>query len=725
MRIKRKNGLKIAAITIALLLCLALAVGITGAWYQAKRQATGTLSMDQGIIIDYKGFNGSETGATWERGTTFELFSTKAGKVQPGAHIKVNPASIKANAKSVNFYARVRLEYKFYNGEVEVTLEDPTVLIKASNLFGSNWEFSSMAAPKDYYYYVENGTTTFKTMEAGADFVELIQSNAEFIIEGEGFVGADNNGASGGFVVDETTSINKIVVNLVLETLQGDADPATEDWKLTGSSDDPTEVIEDFVSNDLRNSSGNILDSTSTDLIENTSYQVVDKSGNGYQFTYYLNSETKTISITGTVGSPTKIDIPSKIVVGGTEYFVNLISTSAFRYSRSLTSVTISEGMTEISASAFQGCTKLTSITLPDSIAKIGEHAFDECSSLISINIPKSLTEIAYYAFYHCSSLQSLIIPDNIKTIAICAFAGCSGLTSVTIGNGVTTIKENAFSRCTSLSSLTIPVNVTSIEKDAFTACSGLNSIKVADGNSKYFSTNNCLIETASKTLILGCKTSVIPEDESIVTMIGYEAFAYQTDLKLITIPGNIINIGASAFRDTGLNSVTLSNNIQSLNDYIFAYCKNLKTIVIPDSITNIGNNVFQGCSNLQSITLPNSIQNIGESMFNDCTSLTSITIPNSVTNIGRWAFCNCSSLTKIELSESVINIQERAFQGCSSLTEIVIPSSVTDIASYAFNNCNNLTTQIGDGWVRTRDNTAVDAKTLLKDIGYDAIKRA
>ena len=36
MRIKRKNGLKIAAIAIALLLCLALSVGITGAWYQAN-----------------------------------------------------------------------------------------------------------------------------------------------------------------------------------------------------------------------------------------------------------------------------------------------------------------------------------------------------------------------------------------------------------------------------------------------------------------------------------------------------------------------------------------------------------------------------------------------------------------------------------------------------------------------------------------------------------------
>ena len=46
MKIKTSKGLKVVIIAVALLLCLALAIGITGAFYQAKRQATGTLSMD-------------------------------------------------------------------------------------------------------------------------------------------------------------------------------------------------------------------------------------------------------------------------------------------------------------------------------------------------------------------------------------------------------------------------------------------------------------------------------------------------------------------------------------------------------------------------------------------------------------------------------------------------------------------------------------------------------
>ena len=226
MKIRRKNGLKIAAITIALLLCLALAVGITGAWYQAQRQATGTLSMDQGIIIDYKGFD--KTGdewSKWERTATLPLFTTT--NAQPGEQITVNAAGIRANEKSVNFYARVKLTYKFYNvsgeTETEVTLANTSDLITTSpNFFGTNWVDGGST---DGYYYYATGSTLNKFEKGAAattPFVNLFADGAYLEIAGENFVGADNNGEGGGFVVGDT-SINKIEVYLTLETLQGDA----------------------------------------------------------------------------------------------------------------------------------------------------------------------------------------------------------------------------------------------------------------------------------------------------------------------------------------------------------------------------------------------------------------------------------------------------------------------------------------------------------------------
>ena len=650
MQVKSKNGLKVVIIAIALLLCLALAIGITGAFYQAKRQATGTLSMDQGIIIDYKGFNGSETGATWERGTTFELFSTKAGEVQPGAHIKVNAASIKANAESVNFYARVRLEYKFYNGETEVTLEDPTVLIKTSNLFGSNWEFSSMAAPKDYYYYVENGTTTFKTMVAGADFVELIQSNAEFIIEGEGFVGADNNGASGGFVVGNT-SINKIVVNLVLETLQGDATAEQAKalgWEITTGGTEGENVVEltpeDYTSTTTTD------DATGEEKTIYTPSETFVEKNPKYAFTFSLNDADKTATITGPVGRPTELDIPSKIIVNGQDYTTTSIGYRAFYGCTSLTSITIPDSVTSIGMYAFRDCTGLTSITIPDSVTSIGSWAFMSCSGLTSINVdsknPKyhsagnCLIETARNALIAGCKNSEIPSDGSVTSIGYSAFYGCTSLTSITIPDSVTSIGMYAFRDCTGLTSITIPDSVTSIIQDAFRACTGLTSINVDSKNTRYHSAGNCLIETDSKKLIAGCNNSVIPTDGS-VTCIAGSAFEGCSGLTSITIPDSVTSIGSWAFYNcSSLEEIKVAEGnanyhsagnclIETASKTLITGCKN-SVIPTDGSVTSIGEYAFYGCTSLTSITIPDSVTSIGNNAFESCSGLTSVTIDSA-----------------------------------------------------------------------------------------------
>ena len=251
MKIKTNKGLKVTIFAVVLLLCLALAVGITGAFYQAKRQATGTLSMDQGIIIDYNGFDktAAEGWATWTRGVTLPLFKTN--DAQPGEQIAVNAAGIRANEKSVNFYARLKLDYKFYNvvksateggqeqeTKTPVELADATKLIKTSSSFWANSWVDGGGA--DGYFYYATGTTLNKFAKTSTTFVDLFATDAKFIIEGEGFKGATSDGEGGGFVVDGTsTSINKIEVYLPLETLQGDVSVEelnTMGWKINVSS---------------------------------------------------------------------------------------------------------------------------------------------------------------------------------------------------------------------------------------------------------------------------------------------------------------------------------------------------------------------------------------------------------------------------------------------------------------------------------------------------------
>lgn len=100
--------------------------------------------------------------------------------------------------------------------------------------------------------------------------------------------------------------------------------------------------------------------------------------------------------------------------------------------------------------------------------------------------------------------------------------------------------------------------------------CSSLESITVIDGHPKYHSAGNCLIETETKTLIAGCKTSVIPVDGS-VTKIGNSAFMQNGGLESISIPEGVTEIGNSAF-------------------YL---CNNLRSIILPHSLKKIGQQAF------------------------------------------------------------------------------------------------------------------------------------
>ncbi len=520
---------------------------------------------------------------------------------------------------------------------------------------------------------------------------------------------------------------------------------------------------------------------------------------------YSLNSDGTGYTVTG-IGTctDTELIIPSEYNAKP----VTSIGNAAFIGCTGLTSVTIGNSVTSIGGYAFGGCTGLTSVTIGNSVTSISIFAFTYCSGLTSIIVDEgntkyhsagnclietatktlilgcktsviptdgSVTSIGNGAFEGCTNLTSITIPDSVTSIGNYAFDGCTGLTSIIVDEGntkyhsagnclietatktlilgfktsviptdgsVTSIGEVAFMGCTNLTSITIPDSVTSIGVHAFAGCIGLTNIIVDEGNTKYHSAGNCLIETATKTLILGCKTSVIPTDGS-VTSIGNFAFSYYTGLTSITIPDSVTSIGSSAFYGcSGLTSVTIGNSVTSIGNYAFDGCTGLTSVTIPDSVTSIGNYAFDGCTGLTSITIPDSVTSIGSDAFSDCngltsisgsatnvstvakqakptsfivditsgtsidnsafkgcTGLTSVTIPDSVTSIGNSAFSGCTGLTSITIPNSVTSIGDSAFFGCSGLTSITIPDSVTSIGSQSFSYCTGLTSvTIGNG---------------------------
>ena len=750
----RTKKLKIAIIAIALLLCFALAVGITTAFYQAQRRAMGSVKMDQGIIIDYKGFNkGDENIWQREATTTFKLFEER--DAQPGEQIYAYPAGIRANAESVDFYARLKLEYSFYNvvGDVEtpVALANPKSLITTSStFFDSNWVVST-----DGYYYYGAGTVLNKFSKDATNYIDIFAKDgegnvvAQFLIEGANFVG-ETAGEGGGFVVNGT-AINKIVVLLTLETLQGDADAAAEGWKITKSSDQTIDVsgeteaditIDDIISGD-RDGEITIAGDPAQPLTitigskafygcsklkltlsnsENIEYRIAtDAFSTGATIMYGIDNVSSKLINPSTSGHTTVgfdgrwqvsapglyLFLPSPITPTtssygdfqytddqGTWYF-DLIDSNG-------NTVTLSSN-NNMSVSTLGASTYANTNTYSAKLRK-----FVPNEGITIVNIPKfigisqesnkyAVTEL-YYTFQNCSGLTSITIPDSVTCIGGYAFYCCINLTSITIPDSVTSIGTNAFQNCIGITSITIPDSVTSVGESAFYGCSNLTSITIPDSvtSIEQYAFNDCS----------GLTSITIPDS---VTSIGERAFNRCSGLTSITIPDGVTSIGDAAFSGcSSLTSIIVASGntkyhstgnclIETVSKTLITGCKNSE-IPTDGSVTSIRYGAFEGHSGITSITIPNSVTSIGMYGFRACTGLTSITIGNGVTSIGNAAFEFCSGLTSIDIPEGVTSIGDWAFSGCSGLTTITIPSSVSSIGDGAFAGCSGLTSVVVKG---------------------------
>lgn len=171
-----------------------------------------------------------------------------------------------------------------------------------------------------------------------------------------------------------------------------------------------------------------------------------------------------------------------------------------------------------------------------------------------------------------CDPNNTEILEEDIELI---------GLVSVIIGNCTTSIGGYVLSNASSLSSVTIGSAVTSFDYGFTQGSTGLTNIAVDSNNATFDSRNNCnaIIETATNSLVRGCKTTIIPN--------------------------SVIHIGEAAF----------------------AHCYALSSVTIPNGVTTIGNNAFYSCSGLTSVTIPNGVTSIDKSAFYNCSGLTSVTV--------------------------------------------------------------------------------------------------
>ena len=259
---------------------------------------------------------------------------------------------------------------------------------------------------------------------------------------------------------------------------------------------------------------------------------------------YTLNSESGELTISSQIGM--------------TNWVQNGRSSNATK----VTSVTITDDVTEIIMNAFASCSNLTQVTITATgITGIGAAAFQNTKSLTTIQIPASVTTIGEGAFsgsgitsftvaegsnsFKTDNSGKALLTNDGKTLF--AFAP-SATGSYTIPSGVITIGNSSF-QGTAITSLVIPSSVKTIGESAFLR-SALTSIEIGEA-----------VETIEAMAFYSSALTSIVIPESVKT-IGYAAFAWSGALTTVTFEGTTApTIGEGIFANCPLTDILVPAN--------------------------------------------------------------------------------------------------------------------------------------------------------------------
>lgn len=192
---------------------------------------------------------------------------------------------------------------------------------------------------------------------------------------------------------------------------------------------------------------------------------------------YIVNADGKSVTVSGTSGSPTQLTIESSISYKDKNYTVTKIAMWAFNKCNSLTEVTIPNTVIEIDYQAFYYCPNLKKVTIHEGVKTIGQTAFIGCTQLTSITIPGTIKNMDQ-AFSGNTALSHVTLTNGISNISNMAFKGCTGLTEIKVPISVEQICPGAFNGCTNLKSVLLEKNIKTINVNAFKDCTNLSDVK-------------------------------------------------------------------------------------------------------------------------------------------------------------------------------------------------------------------------------------------------------
>ena len=197
---------------------------------------------------------------------------------------------------------------------------------------------------------------------------------------------------------------------------------------------------------------------------------------------------------------------------------------------------------------------------------------------------------------------------------------------------------------------------------------------------------------------------------EDGILAINDNSFSNMPNLEELELPSSLQYIGLSAFRNSGLKSLTIPDSVTMVQYSMLAGCSNLTDLYVPLPEGSYAWNSLMWVDNVpESATIHYNYGNEGLAFLKSSEENGYICIGASVTDgnselsipseykglpviaIGSHAFYQNESITSITVPETVKVIENEAFHGCKSLTTINLPSSLESIGEYSFYACSNL----------------------------------
>lgn len=259
--------------------------------------------------------------------------------------------------------------------------------------------------------------------------------------------------------------------------------------------------------------------------------------------------------------------------------------------------------------------------------------------------IPEGVKTIEQFAFTGYER-KSLILPSTLETIKYCAFS-YAYFEEITFPSGLKTVENYGIYNMPSLKKATFPKDAAfSSNNYLLDECKALEELTApADIY------NKCYISSEA------FKTLKITAGETVKSISGSKK-----NLETLVLADTVKTIGKYAFRNlTKLSSVTFSASLETIGEYAFDGCESLTVFNAPSSLKTIEYSAFAN-SGLETVTLNEGLESIlGEDNNLDAypgpfenTKIKTLKVPSTVTKV--CVFGRISSLETLYISADFLN---------------------------------------------------------------------